>query len=71
MRIIYFTNQPPEVVNAVIEGLEALGQHVLLLVTTPGPRARHSIEYQRTVAYARRDLDILITTHMNRVAGML
>ncbi len=46
MRIIYFSNQPPEVVNAVIEGLEALGQQVLLLVTTPGPRARPSTEYE-------------------------
>jgi len=71
MRIIYLSNQSPEVVNVVIEGLEALGQHVLLLVTTPGPRARHSIEYQRTVANARRDLDILVTTHMNRLAAML
>src|SRR5260221_9523072 len=35
MRIIYFSNQSSEVVNAVIEGLEALGQRVLLLVTTP------------------------------------
>src|SRR5690349_23393833 len=71
MRIIYFSNQSPEVVNAVIEGLEALGQQVLLLVTTPGTRARSSIEYQRTVANARRDLDILVTTHMSRLAGML
>jgi methionyl-tRNA formyltransferase len=71
MRIIYFSNQPPEVVNAVIEGLEALGQQVLLLVTTPGPRARPSSEYQRTVANARRDLDILVTNHMSRLAGML
>ena len=71
MRIIYFSNQSPAVVNAVIEGLETLGQHVLLLVTTPGPRARHSIEYQRTVANTSRSLDILITTHMNRLAGML
>src|SRR5690349_1477661 len=71
MRIIYFSNQPPEVVNAVMEGLEALGQQVLLLVTTPGTRARSSIEYQRTVANARRDLDILVTSHMSRLAGML
>jgi methionyl-tRNA formyltransferase len=71
MRIIYFSNQSPEVVNAVIEGLEALGQQVLLLVTTPGTRTRPSVEYQRTVANARRDLDILVTTHMNRLAGML
>ncbi len=71
MRIIYFSNQSPEVVNAVIEGLEALGQQVLLLVTTPGPRARPSTDYQRAVANARRDLDILVTNHMSRLAGML
>jgi methionyl-tRNA formyltransferase len=71
MRIIYFSNQPPEIVNAVIEGLEALGQRVLLLVTTPGTRLRPSNEYQRTIANARRDLDILVTTHMSRLAGML
>lgn len=71
MRIIYFSNQSSEVVNAVIEGLEALGQRVLLLVTTPGPRARPGTEYQRTVANARWDLDILITSHMSRLAGML
>jgi methionyl-tRNA formyltransferase len=71
MRIIYFSNQSPEVVNAVIEGLEALDQQVLLLVTTPGPRARPNTEYQITVANTRRDLDILVTTHMGRLAGML
>ena len=71
MRIIYFSNQSPEVVNAVIEGLEGLGQQVLMLVTTPGTHARPGNEYKRTVANARRDLDILVTTHMNRLAGML
>jgi methionyl-tRNA formyltransferase len=71
MRIIYFSNLVPEVVNPVIDRLEALGQQVLLLVTTPGSRARPSNEYKRTVANARRDLDILVTTHMGRLAGML
>ena len=71
MRIIYFSNQSPEVVNTVIEGLEALGQQVLLLVTTPGTRTRPSDEYQRTVVNARRDLDILVSSHMSRLAGML
>lgn len=71
MRIIYFSNQSPEVVNAVIEGLEALGQQVLLLVTTPGPRARPSTEYQRTVGNVRWNLDILVSSHMSRLAGML
>jgi methionyl-tRNA formyltransferase len=71
MRIIYFSNLPPEVVNAVIERLEALGQQVLLLVTTPGTRIRPSDEYMRIVASVRRDLDILVTTHLSHLASML
>jgi methionyl-tRNA formyltransferase len=71
MRIIYFSNLSPEVVNTVIERLEALGQQVLLLVTTPGTSTRPSTEYQRIVANTRRDLDILVTTHMSRLAAML
>jgi len=71
MRIIYFSNLSPQVVNTVIERLEALGQQVLLLVTTPGTSTRPSTEYQRIVASTRRDLDILVTTHMSRLAAML
>lgn len=71
MRIIYFSNQPPGVVNGVIEGLESLGQQVLLLVTTPGTRTRPNTEYQSIVANARRNLDILVTSHISRLAGML
>lgn len=71
LRIIYFSNQSSEIVNTIIEGLEALGQQVLLLVTTPGPRARPGTEYQRTVANVQRDLDVLITNHPSRLADML
>jgi len=71
MRIIYFSNQSSQVVNAVIEGLESLGQQVLMLVTTPGPKSRPGTDYQGAVINARRDLDILISSHMSRLAGML
>lgn len=71
MRIIYFSNQSSGVVNAVIEGLEALGQNVLMLVTTPGPRTRPGTEYQDAVVNARWNLDILVASHMSRLAGML
>src|SRR5262245_9835347 len=36
MRIILFSNQPPPLVNALVESLGAMGQQVLLVVTTPG-----------------------------------
>lgn len=71
MRTIYFSNQSSQIVNAVIEALESLGQHVLLLVTTPGPRSRPGTEYENAVINARWDLDILVSSHVSRLAGML
>ncbi len=71
MRIIYFTNQPPEVAHAVIEGLKQLGQRVLLLVTTSGPPARRSETYQQLVASVHPRLDVLVTNHINRLPAML
>ena len=65
MRIILFSNQPPPLVNAVVESLGAMGQQVLLVVTTPGPRSRPNENYHRIVASARRDLDVLVTSHMS------
>src|SRR2546426_401509 len=50
MRIILFSNQPPPLVNAVVESLGAMGQQVLLVVTTPGTRSRPNENYHRMVA---------------------
>jgi hypothetical protein len=36
LKVIFFSTQFPEVVNAVVETLESLGQQVLLIVTSPG-----------------------------------
>ncbi len=71
MRIILFSNQPPPLVNAVVESLGAMGQQVLLVVTTPGTRSRPNENYHRIVASARRDLDVLVTSHMSRLPAIL
>lgn len=71
MRVIFFSNQPPPLVNAVVEALEALGQQVLLVVTTPGTRSRPNDNYHRIVADVRRDLDVLVTSHMASLPLML
>jgi len=71
MRIIYFTNQGPEVAVAVLGGLEQLGQRVPLLVTTPGPPARRSETYKATVASLPSGQDVLVTNHINRLPGLL
>jgi methionyl-tRNA formyltransferase len=71
LRIILFSNQPPPLVNALVEALEAMGQQVLLVVTTPGTRLRPNENYHRIVASARRDLDVLVTSHMSRLPALL
>jgi methionyl-tRNA formyltransferase len=71
LRIILFSNQPAPLVNAVVEALEAMGQQVLLVVTTPGTRLRPNENYHRIVASARRDLDVLVTSHMSRLPALL
>ncbi len=71
MRIVYFTNQGPEVAGAVIGMLEQLGQRVPLLVTTPGPLARRSEGYKATVARLPPNQDVLVTNHINRLPALL
>ncbi len=71
LRIIFFSNQPPPVVNGVIEGLQALGQQVPLLVTTAGPRRRPNQNFHLIVANAHRDLDVLVTNHLDRLPALL
>lgn len=71
MRVILFSNQPPPLVNALVEALEGLGQQVLLVVTTPGPRLRPNENYHRIVTDTRRDLDVLVTSHMSRLPALL
>ena len=71
MRLIVFSTLPPMAVNALLETLEAAGQHVLLLVTTPGPRTRPNEVYHHIIAEARRDLDIVVTSHLDRLPILL
>ncbi|HZU71049.1 MAG TPA: methionyl-tRNA formyltransferase [Ktedonobacteraceae bacterium] len=71
MRVVLFSNQPPPLVNAIVEVLEAMGQQLLLVVTTPGPSSRPNENYHRIVANIRRDLDVLVTNHISRLPAML
>lgn len=71
LRIIYFTSQGADGTNAVVGLLEQLGQRVPLVVTTPGPAARRTDAYKELVANIRRDLDVLVTSHMRRLPALL
>ncbi len=71
MRIIYFSSQGSEGTNAVISLLEQFGQRVPLVVTTPGPAARRTDAYKDVVANMPRNVDVLVTSHIGRLAAML
>lgn len=71
LRVIYFTNQAPEVALAVTGLLKQFGQRVPLLVTTPGPAARRGEMYKQTIASLPPDQDVLVTNHVNRLPAML
>ncbi len=71
MRIIYFSNQGPDVTNAVLGLLEQLDQRVPLVVTTPGPPARRFDTYKNMVANIRPNQDVLVTNHIRRLPALL
>lgn len=71
LRVIYFSSQPAAITNAVAGLLEQAGLKVLLVVTTPGPAARRTEAYKDVVAHHTPGFDVLVTSHMGRLAGML
>ena len=71
MRVIFFTVQPAVVVNTIVSALEQMGQKVLLVVTTPGPKARPTETYKEIASETRRDVDVLVTSHIKRLPALL
>ena len=71
LRIIYFTSVDAQTANGIIQLLEALGQQVLLVVVTPGPRARPTETYKDIVANIRPGMDVLVTSHIKRLPALL
>jgi methionyl-tRNA formyltransferase len=71
LRIVYFSSQPSNVTNVVVGALQQAGAEVLLVVATPGPAARRTEAYKDVVANKLPGVDILVTSHIPRLAGML
>ncbi|MFL5732754.1 MAG: methionyl-tRNA formyltransferase [Chloroflexia bacterium] len=71
LRIVYFSSRPSDLTNVVVRGLEAAGAEILLVVMTPGPRARPTEAYKDVVANKLSGVDVLVTSHMARLASML
>jgi methionyl-tRNA formyltransferase len=53
------------------EFLRSLGHRIVGVVTTPGPRARRSEDFQSVVAAAGPGVDVFVSTHPARWAAML
>lgn len=71
LRIVHFSSLPSDVTNFVVGTLLEAGADVLLVVTTPGPRARPNESYKDVVKNKLPGIDILVTSHIDRLAPML
>lgn len=71
MRIIYFTSLDSQAANGIIQMLESFGQQILLVVATPGPPARRTSAYKDLVANIQPGIDVLVTSHIKRLAKLL
>lgn len=71
LRIIFFTTLPADGVVAVLNLVKQFGHQVPLIVTTPGPKTRPQYTYREIVAALPAGQDVLVTSHMNRLASLL
>src|SRR5947207_1173538 len=71
LRIVYFTSRPSDLTNVIAGALQQAGAEILLIVTTPGPRTRPTDAYKDVVANKLPGIDVLVTSHMPRLAPML
>lgn len=71
LRIVYFTSRPSGLTNAIAGLLQQAGMEILLIVTTPGPPTRPTEAYKDVVANKLPGIDVLVTSHVRRLAPML
>ena len=71
LRIIYFTSVDAQTANGIIQLLESLGQQILLVVATPGPRARPTEAYKDLVANIQPGHDVLVTSQIKQLPALL
>src|SRR5436309_12852162 len=71
LRIVYFSSRPSDLTNLVAGAFQQAGAEILLVVITPGPPARRTEAYKDVVANKLPGVDILVTSHIPRLAPML
>ncbi|HWV23955.1 MAG TPA: methionyl-tRNA formyltransferase [Thermomicrobiales bacterium] len=71
-RVVVFTMIADGMVYRLVEQLlEPFGHRVVGVVTTPGPKLRRSDDYLSVVGAVRPGVDVIVSTHPSRWAGML
>lgn len=70
LRIVAFSMHPV-CYEPIFKWVQDKGHKLVLLVTTPGPKSRPNTNYKDVIAIAPRDLDILVTTRLRKVATPL
>src|SRR5215210_2406148 len=71
LRLVYFTSLTSDVANMIAGALQQSGVEILLMVTTPGPSSRPTEAYKDVVANKLPGVDVLVTSHIPRLAAML
>src|SRR6187551_2097364 len=70
-RVVIFTDFGGQVVQLGLRLFTALGHQVVGVVTGPGPKKRRTDDYLDVVRATPPGVDVIVTTHMNRLAAML
>src|SRR6516162_3704925 len=70
-RVVHFTDVDERIVPLVLGELERHGHRLVGVVTGPGPQRRRNDVYLDVVRAVPPGIDVLVTTHMGRLAAML
>jgi methionyl-tRNA formyltransferase len=70
-RVVHFTDVGGQIVPLVLGELERHGHRLVGVVTGPGPRRRRNDAYLDVVRDVPPGIDVLVTTHMGRLATVL
>ena len=71
LRVILFTDVDARIVPAFGQILQAAGHRLVAVVTGPGPKSRRNDTYLDIVRAAPPEVDVIVTTHIKRLAKIL
>jgi methionyl-tRNA formyltransferase len=69
--VVHFTDFGGQFVPVIHDLLGAHGHRLVGVVTGPGPRKRRTTDYLDVVRAVPPGIDVIVTTHMGRLAAML